>query len=197
MKNHAKKFIRDHSGSLSVETVLIFPILVWAFCAMLVFWDGFRTNNEAISATYTVGDLISRQTEVIDDAFIVGINSVFDQLVRGDADTDVRVSVIMRKAGADPELDPPYNDLIWSKGSGELPDRTTVTELDHLVPLMAIGSTLVLVESRTRWEPIFSDALPALDLNHVAIISPRFVSQVKYDTPTTSTEPVPEGSEAS
>ncbi len=183
MMTRAKNFFRDHSGSLSVETVLVLPLLVWAFCAMLVFWDAFKMNNEAISATYMVGDLVSRQTEEIDDAFITGINSVFNQLISSEADTDVRVSVIMRKAGDDPEVDPPYNDLIWSKGSGELPDRTTVVELDHVVPLMAVGSTLVIVESRTRWEPLFSDVLAARDLNHVAIISPRFVSQVKFDTP--------------
>ena len=61
-----RKTLKDEKGSFSVEAILMFPMLVWAFMAMYVFFEGLRESNINLKATYTVADLLSRETDLID-----------------------------------------------------------------------------------------------------------------------------------
>ena len=47
-----KAFGRNDAGSVSVEAVIMFPILLWAFAAMFVFWDAFKMQNILINFFY-------------------------------------------------------------------------------------------------------------------------------------------------
>ena len=54
MKNlisHVRTFLTDGRGSLSVEAALIFPMLVWGFAAMYVYWDAFKTQNNNLKGS--------------------------------------------------------------------------------------------------------------------------------------------------
>lgn len=174
------KFVRNQSGSLSVETVLIFPILVWMFLAMLVFWDGFRLKNDALTATYAIGDLVSRQTGDVTDHFVLGVNSVFAQLTTRASDADARISVVQRQEGPDPDIDDDFNELVWSVGLEDMPGRQSMAELNEIIPLMAVGSTLIVVETRTRWSPPWTGVLPDYTFDHIAFVRPRYIAQVNY-----------------
>jgi Flp pilus assembly protein TadG len=61
-----RRFLKSENGSYSVEAVIIFPILLWALGATFVFWDVYKLRNNAAAGTYTVADLVSRQTDAID-----------------------------------------------------------------------------------------------------------------------------------
>jgi Flp pilus assembly protein TadG len=42
--------VDDDAGSVSVETVIIMPILLWVYVATFVIFDGFRTHNQNVKA---------------------------------------------------------------------------------------------------------------------------------------------------
>lgn len=175
-----RRFSRRDDGGLSVETVLAFPILVWAFGAMLVFWDGFSLKNASTSATYAIADLISRQTEEIDDKFIEGTGDLFAQIATGAFGSDIRVTVIRHVAGADPVVDPAHYELAWSDGTEGMPGRTSLTGLEDAVPLMPVGASMILVETRAQWLGSMAGFTMEQDFMSSIYTVPRYVPQIVY-----------------
>lgn len=171
-------FLKDRSGTLSVETVLIFPLLVWAFGATLVFWDAYKTNGALVSATNVVGDLVSREGDkTIDNDYLNGLDLLLAQLVPDAADTDVRISVVELRPGVGKD-DPPFHALIGSEGTGRLPDRENIDDLADIIPNMAVSASLILVETQAGWSPFLDGVLGARAMESFAFVSPRFDSTV-------------------
>jgi hypothetical protein len=86
--------VDDDAGSVSVETVIIMPILLWVYVATFVIFDGFRTHNQNVKAAYTIGDMLSRETNAIDNAYLEGLSDVFDFLTFGGNPSHLRVTQI-------------------------------------------------------------------------------------------------------
>jgi len=180
-RSHFRRFQTAEYGTFSVETVLVFPLLVWALSAMFIFWDGFKVNNNAISATYTLADLVSRQTSPITEEFVDGLDTLYTQIVENRNDNELRVTVVQLALGDDPDVDPPELKLIWSDGTAGLPDRTDIVDIQQMVPLMAVGATMIMVETRTVWEPPLDWEIGGMTFENISFTSPRFVPQVKFD----------------
>jgi Flp pilus assembly protein TadG len=60
-----RNFIRDTRAAVAFETVLLTPILVWAYIGSFVFFDAYRVYNTSVKATYMVADMLSRQTNMV------------------------------------------------------------------------------------------------------------------------------------
>ena len=60
-------FTDDNRGSIPTEGVLAFTMLIWWYLASFQFFDAFRQKNINLKAAYTIADLISRQTDAIED----------------------------------------------------------------------------------------------------------------------------------
>ncbi len=169
--------LRDEDGSLSVEAVLMFPILIWAFGGMFVFFDAFKTNMTNVKATYTVADLISRTTEPIDEEFIDGMNSIYAFLTGGDSGNDIRVTVVRREVDADENES---DKLVWSYASGTMLPYTDLTQVDPIIPMMAVGAETIIVQTQTDWVPPIGYGLSARTLRDLAFTSPRFAPQIVW-----------------
>lgn len=181
LSSQIRAFLRREDGTYSVETVLIFPLLFWAFGAMFVFWDGFKLNNNAVSATYTVADLVSRQTSPITTGFVSGLDDVFEKIVEGRSDSELRVTVVRMVLGPDPINDPTDIELVWSHGTDGLPGLLNADGLDTTLPLMAVGASIIMVETEARWDPALDWIIPGQTFQNRVFTSPRFVPQVKFD----------------
>ena len=89
-----KAFFRGTEGSVTIEFVLIMPILFWAFMATYVFFDGYRQSTVNLKATYAIGDLISRETEAINDNYIDSMHELLKLMVRSRSETGMRITVV-------------------------------------------------------------------------------------------------------
>lgn len=176
-----RRFFRRETGSFSVETAIIFPILLWGFGAMFVFWDAFKLKNNAISATYTVADLVSRQTAPITPGFVGGLDDVFTKIAGNRLENQVRVTVVRMAVGPDPVNDPTELQLIWSHGTDSLPAVTDAAQIEGLMPLMAVGASMIMVETRVEWASPLGMFLPELTFGNRVFTSPRFVPQITFD----------------
>ena len=87
-------FSRREDGSLSVEAVLVLPILIWAMVATLVMWDAFKTLNISQKATYTVADMVSREEVEISESYLASLLEIYGFLANSDGDNALRVSVV-------------------------------------------------------------------------------------------------------
>lgn len=173
-----RRFRRSERGSLSVETVFAVPLLVWAITATFVFWDAFKTLNISQKATYTVADMLSRETRPIDADYLTSLHELFDHLSHSGGDNALRVTVVRM---VQDEYGVKSRELVWSRGVGGLTDHEDLVAIEPRLPDMASGDQMIVVESEQDWSPGFSVGLASYRFRDVAIARPRFTPQVVWD----------------
>lgn len=180
-----RRFSRNENGGLSVEAVLALPMLVWAITATFVFWDAFKTLNVSQKATYTVADMLSRETQAIDGPYLTAMHELYDYLATTPGDNALRVSVVRMQL--DPATNAKSYNLVWSQGVGGIAGYTVLSQkvIDRL-PDMSAGDQLIFVESEQEWSPAFAVGLASYRFREVAISRPRFAPQLVWHNPATA-----------
>ncbi len=113
-----RKFTDDTRGSVAVEAAVILPVLLWSMIAMWVFFDAYRTRSTTEKAAFTISDMLSRETNAIDDDYLDGAKSLLDLLADSDSASGLRVTVISY-SGVDDDY-----DLEWSEVRGNMQAMT-------------------------------------------------------------------------
>jgi len=177
IKNRLARFARGSQGSVSVEFVLIMPLLFWAYMASYVFFDGFRQSTIDLKAAYTIGDLVSRETEAITPAYVDSMYSLLGVLTRSSSPTTLRLSVV-RWDQADNRY---YVDWSQARGTGVLPmDNTSVLDVADKLPYMPDNERVILVETTNSFVPLFNVGLANISLDNFVFTRPRFAPQVVF-----------------
>lgn len=171
-------------GTVTIEAVLMLPLLAWAYVAMFTYFDAFRTRNTAEKAAYTISDSMTRITEGVDENYIEGMKKLFDYLTPRNYPTELRVSEIqwVLQDPNDPESEGDY-EVRWSYGAQgkEKLTNSTLETLTNQLPNLVAGERLVLVEAQSKWKPFFNVGLDAREFDFFVPTSPRFSSQVAWD----------------
>lgn len=179
MKNLMRRFARDSKGSVSVEAVILFPALAVIFAASWVFFDVMRQQSISIKANYTIGDIISRETEVLDDSYISNVQNMMFYLTKASGEAvDLRVTVVQY------DEDSLNHDVIWSEARGDwqvLSDGD-LSDYTSRLPLMADADQLILIETRDAYTPTFNiNGIGPFDIETYSFTRPRFASQVIFE----------------
>lgn len=178
LKRMFRKTLRDERGSFSVEAILMFPMLVWAFMAMYVFFEGLRESNINLKATYSIADVLSRETEEINMRYLNNMNTIYSWLARTDRNTEIRVSVVIWNAETE------EHELYWSRGIGGVEDLTQPlvrTNVTPRVPIMADKASAIIVESWVDYNPIMTIGLQQTEIYNLVVTAPRFTDQLKFE----------------
>ena len=189
MRRRALPFACDESGSLSVETVVVLPALLFTLMAIYVFWDGYSTSTRSLTATHTVADLVSRERGVLDQPYLDGMRRMFDALTTGgapveeggDGPTALRVSLVENPADA-MEPDEDVRTLLWSHAAGSLPEVVDIAEIAALLPALADGDHIVVVETVAPWSPLIDVGLASQRFESVAVTRPRFGNRLCWES---------------
>lgn len=171
-------FLRNERGALSIEAVFALPMLVWAITATFVFWDAFKTLNISQKATYTVADMLSRETGDIDDDYMTSMHEIFDFLAGENGDNALRVTVVTFET--DPVTGTDELQLVWSEGAN-ISRHDDLTAIESRLPTLALGEQIIVVESFQDWAPAFTVGLAAYRFREVALARPRFAPQLSCD----------------
>lgn len=178
LRARLKHFRQETQGSLTVEAMVMFPILFWAMLSMLVFFDAYRQSSLNVKAAYTLSDMFSREVEPISSAYLDGARNLFTELARSDSDVKMRVTVVYYHAG-DKKF---YSD--WSHQRGGVPvlsDADLISIKDRL-PAVPDNERLILVETWADYSPPFNVGIKRQDLYNFVFTRPRFAPQVKFET---------------
>ncbi len=169
------RFARDNRGSVTVEAVLILPLLLWAYVATFVFFDAFKTQNTNLKAAYTIADMVTRQAEV-DAAYVEGLHVVYDYLIATGEDTSLRVSSVLWN-----DVDGNY-EVIWSYATGGDPVMTTasIVDFEDQLPMMPVGDTVIVVETTLDYTPTFDVGILSRSFTQFIVTRPRFQSDVDW-----------------
>jgi hypothetical protein len=175
-----RRFWQDSRAAVAFETVIIIPILIWAFISSFIFFDAFRTYNSSIKATYAIADILSRQLNTVFAYDIEGMTTIFNHLVRNTGDVRLRVTQI-RFDGTDYKVD-------WSHATGgeaQLFDSNMAALQDSL-PVMAPAERIILVETFIPYRPAFDIGLDVFSFSNFTFTRPRYANQVPFDGSVTS-----------
>lgn len=172
-----RHFMTDGAGSVAVEAVLILPFLLWTFLATFVYFDAFRQSSVNLRAAYTIGDMLSRETAAVNDAYITSLQNLFIFLSKREAEPALRVSVAMWD-----EEDSRYK-LDWSEGRG---NRAALTEdevnrMRDRLPTLPDNERVILVETWSTFKPLFNVGLKQDELYNLVFTSPRFAPQLVWE----------------
>lgn len=175
----ARRFGRSEHGSLSVEAVFALPMLIWAITATFVFWDAFKTLNVSQKATYTIADMLSRETDPIDPVYMTAMHEMFAYLASTPGENALRVTVV--RAVEDVGTGIKTIELVWSEGVGGIQGYPDLSVITARLPNISPGDQLIVVESEQEWAPAFTVGLSNYRFREVAISRPRFAPQLCWD----------------
>lgn len=177
LKLRGRRFETDTSGSMPTEGVMAFTFLIWWYIASFQFFDAYRQKNINLKAAYTIADMISRETDMLDSDYIDGLNTVFDYLTFSNKPTWVRVSSVYWDQVES------VNKIAWSyaTGSHQVHDNASILTKTNRIPVMPKGDTVIVVETFMAYEPIFSIGLEARWYDTFITTRPRFASQVVFE----------------
>lgn len=187
----AREFVREEGASMSVEAALIAPTLFWAFLATFTYFDVFRVKNIALKSNYAISDLLSRETNVIDMNYLNGVRNLYRYLTQSDSSAWVRVSVVhcvdgCAVAGGDNSA-PRTLAADWSRatdGKSTFSDADINEHFDDIIPLMAAGERVIIVETTMDYVPPFSPTLTGIgdqSFTDIVMTRPRFAPQLCFD----------------
>jgi Flp pilus assembly protein TadG len=199
----ARRFAADQRGNLSVEAVLMLPVLVWTMIAFFAFWDVYRINYLAKKATFTVADIISRERAQIQQSFILRYANVFAYAVERPIAmttsnaTSMPFAMRVTSLGFTETNSGNTTTIMWSMSTdpARMPLRSTsgIADLQDRIPAMMDGDNIIVVETHVYWSPNFfrptRGTAPSLDIledlqtrtiETVTTVRPRFVPRVCF-----------------
>ncbi|MBR9762177.1 MAG: pilus assembly protein [Rhodobacteraceae bacterium] len=178
LKRHIRRFAGDESGVITVEFLILFPLLVWAYMAMFVFFDMLRATAQHQKTAYVISDMLSRETADITPTYIDNSKKLFDFMMRVDRNNALRVSSIGYN-----EEDEVY-EIVWSQArGGKQPLRNRdIRRWDDRLPVLADLDELILVETWYDYEIGFAQVeLDDLHLHSFVYTRPRFAAKLGFD----------------
>ncbi|WP_299923793.1 hypothetical protein [uncultured Pelagimonas sp.] len=178
LKKAARSFTRDQNGHVTVEILIIMPIMLWLFGVGWVYFDAMRQQDVNQKANYAIGDTISRETNPIDAAYLQNSHNLLQLLTQSTGtETDLRVSVVKYKEQQSKWV------LVWSAVVGNQQKLTNGDMSDYVARLpsaAAGGQQLILVETWDDHKPIFNVGLDPFEIRTYSFNRPRYSPQMLY-----------------
>jgi Flp pilus assembly protein TadG len=173
-----RRFGAETDGYITLEAMIVLPGLLWLFAASWVYFDVFRQQSVNQKANYTIGDMISRETNPVDDSYIDNARKLLYLVDKSEgAETDLRVTVVLYNQKKD------KYEVVWSESRGAYPELTTANMPDYRqrLPVMANMDQVIVVETWDDYVPAFRGV--GLDFFRITTYSftrPRFTPQILH-----------------
>ena len=178
LRQSLARFSRDEKGSVIAEAVIVLPVMLWAYLALFVYWDAFRSMNTVQKAAYTISDMVSREMVGITTGYVNGLDRMLEYLVDDNQTVSLRVTSVTWSAANN------RFEVHWSRapGGGE-PVLTTATLQNYAgqIPDMSAGDYVVIVEIWADYAPSFEVGMDDTVFNQFIVTRPRFLPCIPID----------------
>ncbi|WP_143089864.1 TadE/TadG family type IV pilus assembly protein [Tropicimonas isoalkanivorans] len=168
---------------MSVETVIILPILCFVYIAGVVWFDAFRTQYTNLSAIYAISDMVSREQNGIDQDYFEGLHSVYQFLTNGAHPTQLRLSIVECTKDCT-SSDSRELAVCWSTGTAGRPplEDTDIAKMEDRIPYFAKGDQTIVTETFMAYTPLFNIGMGPRVFKNEIFTRPRGVTgQIKWD----------------
>lgn len=177
-KSALARFREDTAGTVTVEAVIVFPLLLWLFGATWVWFDVSRQQAVNQKANFTIADAISRETDPLTQDYIDNAYKLMKHMTKaGNDDLDMRISVVRYTSNND------RYDVLWSEARGEYSALQTndANTFRSRLPVMANNDQLILVETWDDYAPVLEAGLSPFEIETFSFTRPRFAPQVLFE----------------
>lgn len=189
----ARRFLDSTQGNAAIEFAFYAPLLLGLFASIYTFFDAFRQQSINLKAAYTVSDLISRETNFVNDDYIDSMHALTSELVRNDTTLSTRISVVRW----DEDDQNYYVDWSEVRGAAFQPWADgTINTVKEKLPDMPDQERVILVETWNEVSPAFNVGIPLMDVKNFVFTRPRFAPLVAFEGSATGSGSHDDGGEA-
>ena len=177
MSRILRRFRDNERGSVALECVLVIPMLFWAYLSMYSFFHAYRTHSLNIKTAYAIGDMISRETNPLDAAYLNGVHQMAAYMSwTQPSNLAIRITSVKY----DEDADEYQRD--WSQVKGWVPalDSAAVEALRDHLPVMPDGERVVVVETFEQYDPPFNMGLSDHEIHNFVFTRPRYAPRVLW-----------------
>jgi hypothetical protein len=153
------------------------PLLWWAYFGMFVWFEGYRSIAANNRASYTISDMLSRETNSVTPEYLQGLNKMVDILTQSQYRTVLRVSVVSY------DEDNEEHTLEWSystEGKNKVADGEVNSKLVPYLPPMPDAAQVIVVETWMAFVPFLNVGIAPKYFESLTTIRPRFAGQLKF-----------------
>lgn len=195
-------FVGDESGTVKIEFIIVFPLIIGWIISSFVFFDAYRNFSRASKATFAVADIVSRQTTMnigniivyhdilngmipwSDDNKWIRISSLqFTKTSGGAADGDEDGDGVEDCYDADTNAVCQYV-VLWSQASGTSQTYLGTNipqEVIDVLPDISQDDTVILTETHVPYQPLLDNlGLRGMAWKNAQATRPRYVSAIAF-----------------
>lgn len=180
-----RRFGADDPGTVTLETIVVLPVVLWAFVATFVFYDAFAARAASQRAAFNISDAIGRQhNSVLTPADLVSYNRIFAFLSRTQPTTRLRVtSIIWNPITLE-------HNIVWSyspNGGTPMTAEDLTPPVLARLPVLPQQESIFIVETWldfrpiTRSLPLMGEVLRPQTLREFVVSRPRFAPQLRFN----------------
>lgn len=171
------RFFRKEEGAITIESMLILPMVLWSVFASYTYFDGYRQSSRNIKAAYAVADIVSRERNSLTITYVDTLHDLLETMMStGDA-VSMRISYFLYHADED------LLEVDFSCVRGTAIPMLTDDAADDMkvgLPTMPDNGTMIVVETRSTYQAPFKIAFGFEDfeMNNFVFTHPRFNDQI-------------------
>ncbi|MCK8462522.1 hypothetical protein MUY35_01495 [Aliiroseovarius sp. S1339] len=192
LMQRVRLFSRVETGTVTVESVIILPLLFFGVMATFSYFDAYRKQSLALKANYAIADYLSRVYK-FDRNTLEGLDELFEYMSKTGEDSWVRVTMVQcpdnKTLVQCNEQVPRKLRRLGSKASNNSGisghTRTTMREfLGPHIPKMYVGESLFVVETVAKYEPLFPGRWTGIyprDFEHVVVSGTREYDKLCFE----------------
>lgn len=186
LKTALNGFRRDEKGDITLEALIVLPSLLVLLAVSWVYFDVMRQQSINQKANFTIGDMISRETEILNESYIDNARNLLFHLTKAHGnDVDLRVTVVQyaQNGNGNGNGNGSYQ-FVWSKARGDWSPLYQADLASYLprLPVLANGDQTILVETRDKYTPTFQPiGIDVFDIKTYSFTRPRFAPQVIFE----------------
>ena len=179
------RFRAEEAATVTVEFLMMVPIMVWGFMSTMQFFDAYRAELISTKAALTIADMYSRETGLINGAYLNGTRKLLRHLTLAESNPDYRVTVFYWRE------DQNKYRISWSRNRGSHINHSTATlnAVAGKLPILSDRERAILVETWTDYTPTYGNGigymvgsgLEPIEFSTSVVISPRFATTVCWN----------------
>lgn len=175
MSGTLARFRRDQEGYVTLEAMIIMPVLLWLFAACWVYFDAFRQQSVNQKANFVISDMLSRETASIDDAYVDSSYELLKLLTQAEATgTSLRLTLVEYDAKKE------NWDFLWSdsRGAPSALNNGDMGDYQNRLPIAMDGDQLIIVETWDDHNPVFNVGLNDFTITAYSFNRPRYAPKM-------------------
>ena len=151
-------------------------MLAWCYLAMYVFFEGFREQSVNIKVAYTLGDILSRQSDYVTPELMDSLFALQTTLTDTPLPKKLRVTAVRYVAASN------SYQVRWSQARGGAAALTNanLAAMAARIPIMADGEVAVLTETWMDYAPAMNVGIQPFTFSELVVTRPRFALNSRF-----------------